>query len=194
MEWALEAGDRVMMSWTLYRRGEHASADGDAAQAASLSAAARREGGPGPMFAAILQQEAHAYALDQNETACHNVLDQAQTLAASPDDPGDASKGHRSFCTHAYLEMQRGSCWLKLGRPAKATMSFDTALQLLPPVYRRDRGVALSGQAAAFAALGEPSPPLWPPGRPWVSPVMPAPSESCTWSWPSHRRCPLTLA
>src|SRR5712691_7041107 len=31
MEWALEAGDRLMMSWVLFRRGEHAAADGDAA-------------------------------------------------------------------------------------------------------------------------------------------------------------------
>jgi hypothetical protein len=34
--------------------------------------------------------------------------------------------------------------------------AFDSALLSLPPVYRRDRGVALSGQAAAFAAIGEP--------------------------------------
>ena len=61
MEWALEAGDRLMMSWVLYRRGEHAAADGDAASATGLAAAARREGGdlPGPMLAAIFQQEAH---------------------------------------------------------------------------------------------------------------------------------------
>jgi len=35
--------------------------------------------------------------------------------------------------------------------------AFGSALLSLPPVYRRDRGLALSGQAAAFAAIGEPS-------------------------------------
>ena len=158
MEWALEAGDRLMMSWVLYRRGEHAAADGDAAAVAGLAAAARREGEdlPGPMLAAIRQQEAHAHALDGDEAACQAALDQAQEQAASPEDPGDASNGHGSFCTPAYVEMQRGRCWLLLGQPAKAKAALDTAIRSLPPVYRRDRGVALSALATAFAAIGEP--------------------------------------
>jgi tetratricopeptide (TPR) repeat protein len=158
MEWALEAGDRLMISWVLYRRGEHAAAYGDAAAVAGLAAAARREGGdlPDPMLAAILQQEAHAYALDGDEAACQAALDQAHGQAASPDDPGDASNGHGSFCTRAYVEMQRGWCWLRLGQPAKAKVALDSAIRSLPPVYRRDRGVALSALATAFAAIGEP--------------------------------------
>ena len=159
MEWALEAGDRLMMSWVLFRRGEHAAADGDAAAASGAAAAARREGGelPGPMLAAILQLEAHAHALDGAEAACQDALDQAHQRAASPDDPGDASNGHGSFCTPGYVEMQRGRCWLRLGRPAKARAALDNAIRSLPPVYRRDRGVALSALAAAFAAIGEPA-------------------------------------
>jgi tetratricopeptide (TPR) repeat protein len=158
MEWALEAGDRPMMSWALYRRGEHATANGDAAAVAGLAAAARREGGelPEPMLAAILQQEAHAHALDRAEAACLATLDEASELAASPDDPGDASSGHGSFCTLAYLEMQRGRCLLRLGRPARARAALEGAIGALPPVYRRDRGVALSALAAAYAELGEP--------------------------------------
>jgi hypothetical protein len=121
MEWALEAGDRLMTSWALFRRGEHAAADGNAATAAGLAGAARREGGelPSPMLAAILQQEAHAYALDGAEAACQTALDHARDKAASPDDPGDASSGHGSFCTPGYVEMQRGRCWLRLGRPLR---------------------------------------------------------------------------
>ena len=158
MEWAMEAGDRLMMSWVLYRRGEHAAADGDAAAVAGLVAAARREGGdlPDPMAAAILQQEAHAHALDSAEAACLAALDQAHERSASPDDPGDASGGHGSFCTPAYVEMQRGRCWLRLGRPASAVAALEGAVRALPPVYRRDRGVALSALATARAAIGEP--------------------------------------
>jgi tetratricopeptide (TPR) repeat protein len=158
MEWALEAGDRQMMSWVLYRRGEHAAADGDAAAVVGLAAAARREGGdlPGPMLAAIFQQEAHAHALDGAEAACLAALDEALGRAASSDDPGDATGGHGSFCTPAYVDMQRGRCWLRLGRPEKARAALGSAVQSLPAVYRRDRGVALSALAAAFAALGEP--------------------------------------
>jgi transcriptional regulator with XRE-family HTH domain len=158
MEWVLEAGDRLMMSWVLYRRGEHAAADGDAAAVAGLAAAARRESKdlPDPMLAAIFQQEAHAHALDGAEAACLSALDQAFERAASPDDPGDASGGHGSFCTAAYLDMQRGRCWLRLGHPVKARDALDDAVRTLPPVYRRDRGVALSALAAAHAAIGEP--------------------------------------
>ena len=108
------------------------------------------------MLAAILQQMAHAYALDGDENACHNTIDKALVYAAVPDDPGDASHGHGSFCTPGYLEMQRGTCWLRLGNPAKAIASFDTAIGSMPAVYRRDCGMALSGQAAALAAAGEP--------------------------------------
>ena len=124
---------------------------------AGLAPAARREGKelPGPMLAAILKQEAHAHALDGDEAACQAALDQAQEQAASPDDPGDASNGHGSFCTPAYVEMQRGRCWLLLGQAAKARAALDSAIRSLPPVYRRDRGVALSALANAFAAIGE---------------------------------------
>src|SRR6266568_2193294 len=111
---------------------------------------------PGPMVAAILQQEAHVHAMDGDERMCHRALDRAHLLAAAEDDPGDASAGHGSFCTPAYLEMQRGVCWLTLDRPGKAVAALEAAIRSLPPVYRRDRGVGLSRQAAAFAALGEP--------------------------------------
>ena len=159
MEWALEGDDRLMVAWSLFRRSQQATASGDAAHVAGLAAAARREGGelPGPMLAAILQQEAHGRALAGAERACNKTLDQAQALAAAPDDPGDASCGHGSFCTPAYLEMQRGVCWLRLGHPARAIAALDTAIGSLPPAYRRDRGVALSRQSGAFAAAGEPA-------------------------------------
>lgn len=159
MEWAVEGNDRLMVSWALFRRSQQATADRDAAQVAGLAAAARREGSglPGPMLAAILQQEAHAYALDGQESECHRALDRAHLLAAAADDPGDASAGHGSFCTPAYLEMQRGACWLTLGQPLRALTVLEVALRSLPPAYRRDRGLALGYQAAAFAAGDEPA-------------------------------------
>jgi tetratricopeptide (TPR) repeat protein len=159
MEWALEGGDRLMVSWALFRRSQQAMLTRDSAQIAGLASAARREarGLSGPMLAAIFQQEAHAHAMDGAEGECQRLLDRAHDLAAEPTDPGDASNGHGSFCTAAYLEMQRGICWLMLARPDKALIALDAAIAALPPVYRRDRGVGLSQQAAAFAALGQPA-------------------------------------
>jgi hypothetical protein len=107
------------------------------------------------MLAAILQKEAQGHALDNAEVTCHRMLDQAHALAVR-DDPGDARGGHGSFCTPGYLEMQRGGCWLTLGHPGKAVISFHTALQTLPPVYRRDLGVAHAGMSTALVAEGEP--------------------------------------
>jgi transcriptional regulator with XRE-family HTH domain len=156
MEWALEADDHDMMAWTLFRRSQHAQAEGNAAQVIGLADAAEREQGgrPGPMLAAILQQRAQGLALDSVEVACHTAIDQALELAVVDHDAG-ARAGHGSFCSPAYLEMQRGRCWLMLGRPGKAVASFRTALDTLPSAYRRDRGVAYAGLAAALVAENE---------------------------------------
>jgi tetratricopeptide (TPR) repeat protein len=156
MEWAVEADDQFMMAWTLFRRSQQSMSGGEGAQVGELVAAARRQarGISGPALAAILQQEACAHALDGAETDCHRLMDRAHELAAA-DDGGDASGGHGSFCTSAYLEVQRGACWLILGRPDGAVTVLDEALKSLPTVYRRDRGVALSRRAVALAAAGE---------------------------------------
>jgi transcriptional regulator with XRE-family HTH domain len=154
MEWAIEADDTLMVAWSLYRRSCQATAGGDPAQVIGLANAARRSAVPGPMLAAILQQEAHGHALDRSTAACEQALGLARENAANGD-PGDASGGHGSFCTAAYLDMQAGRCWLVLGQPAKALAPLSAAVDTLPAVYRRDRGIALSGLAAAFAANGE---------------------------------------
>jgi tetratricopeptide (TPR) repeat protein len=158
MEWAVEGDNQKMVAWALFRRSQQATTAGDAAQVAGLASAAQRQadGMPAPARAAILQQLAHASALDGDETSCQKTIDKALALAAASDDPGDASSGHGSFCTAGYLEMQRGMCWLRLRRPVEAIASFDTAIRSMPAVYRRDCGIALSGQATALAAAGEP--------------------------------------
>ena len=70
------------------------------------------------MLAAIFQQEAQGHALDGTTAACEHALGFARGNAASGDS-GDASGGHGSFCTDAYLDMQAGRCWLLLGQPAQ---------------------------------------------------------------------------
>jgi transcriptional regulator with XRE-family HTH domain len=156
MEWAVEAGDDLMVAWSLFRRSCQARVDGDAAQAIGLATAARRDAAslPRPMLAAIFQQEAQGHALDGATAGFEHALGQARAYAASGD-PGDATGGHGSFCTPAYLDMQAGRCWLMLSQPAKALPALQAAVDALPVVYQRDRGVALSGLAAAFAATGE---------------------------------------
>ena len=159
MEWAVEGDDRPMVAWTLFRRSQQAMASGDSAQVGGLVAAAQREaralGQAGK--AAMLQQEAQACALDGDEPGCHRLLDRASALASVAGDGGDASGGHGSFCTTAYVEMQRGVCWIRLGEPSKAIVAIDAALWSLPAVYRRDRAVGLAHKACGLAAVREPT-------------------------------------
>lgn len=157
MEWAHEAGDRLLLAWTLFRRSQHAAAEGDARRTISLARAAGRDRTrlPNPMRAAILQQEAHGYAWAGEEILSHRALDTAHQWATL-DNTGDARAGHGSFCSEIYLELQRAHCWAALGKPQRAVHVYEATLPSLPPVYRRDRGVACSRLARAYVDAGEP--------------------------------------
>ncbi|MFB9472220.1 helix-turn-helix transcriptional regulator [Nonomuraea salmonea] len=157
MEWALEAGDRPMVAWTLFRRSQQAQSQGNGAEVVGLAEAARREQGDvaDPMLPAILQQQAHGLALDGAEVASHDLLDRAREYATT-DDAGDARLGHGSFCTPAYVELQRGRVWLALGHPRRAVQAFDSAIKNLSPTYQRDRGLAHAGLSIALAAERQP--------------------------------------
>lgn len=157
MEWAHEAGDDLLLAWTLFRRSQHAAASGDAQATISLARAAGRDGDrlPNPMRAAILQQEAHGYALAGEEVISHRSLDIAHQWAAL-DNAGEAREGHGSFCSETYLELQRAHCWIELGKPHRAVQAYESTLPSLPPVYRRDRGVAYSRLAQAYVDAEQP--------------------------------------
>jgi transcriptional regulator with XRE-family HTH domain len=157
MEWAIEAGDELLLAWTVFRRSQHATASGDGMRTISLTRAAIHHGGqlPNPMRATILQQEAQGHALAGNEVVANNKLDEARQWA-SLDDAGDARGGHGSFCTETYIELNRAHCWTVLGKPRRAIAAYERMLPALPAVYRRDRGMACSRFANAYLAAGEP--------------------------------------
>ncbi|MFI6702044.1 hypothetical protein ACIBJC_24265 [Streptomyces sp. NPDC050509] len=155
MEWATESGDQAMVAWTLFRKSQQATTRKNAAQTISLARAAQRSGLTltKPMRAAAMQQEAHGYALDGNEVACHRLLDDAHGFAALSETKGDARSGHGDFCTPSYLEIQRANCWLTLDRPDLAAPVFERALAELPGAYQRDRGLAQARLAMAYAGI-----------------------------------------
>jgi tetratricopeptide (TPR) repeat protein len=157
MAWSHEADDRNMLAWTLFRRSQHASAGRDAQGTLGLAAAAGRETveTATPMRAAILQEQAHGHALAGDENLMNHMLDAAQRFAAS-ETSGDARQGHGSFCTPPYLELKRAQYFVALGKPARAVDLFESVLPALPPVYRRDRGVAYSRLAQAHVAMNHP--------------------------------------
>ncbi|MFF7098413.1 hypothetical protein ACFY9A_39505 [Streptomyces rubradiris] len=157
MAWAAEAGDDMMIAWALFRRAQQATAGGHATPTISLSRAVQRyEHVLTPqMRAAALQQEAHGYALAGEEAACHRLIDQAESFAARPESAGDGRSGHGDFATPAYLEGQRANCWLLLGRSDRAVPILSNALDAMPQVYRRDRGLLHARLALAHARTGD---------------------------------------
>lgn len=157
MQWAHEADDRQMIAWTLFRSGQQVAAHENGGQVIGLARAARREADrlPAPMLAAIAQQEAQGHALDGDEAESQRLFDAAHEWAAT-DTEGDARSGHGSFCTQAYIEVQRAASWLTLRKPTRAIELYERELPNLPPVYRRDRGRALGRMAAAHLIADQP--------------------------------------
>lgn len=156
--WAYEGGDDLMLAWSMFRRSQHSTAAARAGDVIGQTAAALRHTAslPPAMQAALLQQQAQGYALDRQESVCMRLLDQARELAAHINDQGDARAGHGSFCTPAYLDVIRATCWMHLHDPGRAVNAYEEALPFLPPIYQRDRGIALAGLAAAYAANHQP--------------------------------------
>lgn len=157
MEWAVEAGDEAMVSWTLFRRSQQATARKNVGQVIGLAQAVQRHERvlSSQMKAAALQQEAQGYALDGDEVASHRKIDEALEFAASGKSTGDARSGHGDFCTVSYIEVQRANCWLSLSRPDRAVATFQRALAELPEVYQRDRGFAQARLAMAYVDAQE---------------------------------------
>ena len=157
MEWAYEGDDERMLAWTIFRRAQQAAAIPDAAQTIGLAQAARRneEKLATPTRAAIRVQEAYGHALDGNNQAAQQLLDEAHTWAAG-DTVGDAREGHGSYCTAGYIEIQRGHCWLASGQPKKAISVYEDSLRTLPTVYQRNRAATLTRLAFAYVADSQP--------------------------------------
>ncbi|MFJ3662189.1 hypothetical protein ACIPPM_17205 [Streptomyces sp. NPDC090119] len=155
MEWAMESGEETMTIWTLFRRSQQATTLKKAAQTIGLARAVQRDAAahPAPVRAAALQQEAHGHALGGAEVASQRCLDEAHGFAASPETKGDARSGHGDFCTASYIEVQRATCWLTLGRPDRAAPLFETGLSSLPDAYQRDRGLVQARLAMAYAGV-----------------------------------------
>jgi transcriptional regulator with XRE-family HTH domain len=155
IEWAQQANNPLMVSYVLMRKSNQASARGDAPNAIGLAQAAQRQPRLTPRtLAVVMQQEAHGHALAGDERSAHALLDKAFVQAAASDQNGDEGPGR--YCIPSYIEIQRATCWLQLGHPKRAIKLFDTELQKLPRVHRRDRGVYLARLGLAHAMDQQP--------------------------------------
>jgi hypothetical protein len=101
-----------------------------------------------------MQQQAHGASLTGDRGVVDLLIDQAHGLLARVDD--DLPWGNACRRTPGYLEIQRATCYGRLGLGAEAASLWDQVLEVVPETARRDRGVYLARHATAAAAAGEP--------------------------------------
>jgi transcriptional regulator with XRE-family HTH domain len=156
MEWAHQARDPVMVSYVLARKSDQAAGARDGARAIGLARAAQRKPGhlPARVQAVAALQEARGLALVGDEITCEQKLDDAMELASIGQRSSEGGPGR--YCTVEFVELQRATCLVELGRARPAIESFERGLVRLPSIHRRDRGVYLSRLAVAHAIDGDP--------------------------------------
>ncbi|MFG2334278.1 Twin-arginine translocation pathway signal [Streptomyces sp. NPDC048604] len=101
-----------------------------------------------------LQQQAHGASLVGDRDAVDGLIDQAGRLLGRVDD--DMPWGNACRRTPGYLEVQRATCYGRLGLGAEAGALWSQVLAGVPDTARRDRGVYMARQATAAAAAREP--------------------------------------
>ncbi|MEE1938413.1 Twin-arginine translocation pathway signal [Streptomyces sp. TRM 70361] len=101
-----------------------------------------------------MQQQAHGASLTADRREVDLLIDQATDLLAQVDD--DLPWGNACRRTPNYLEVQRATCYGRLGMGAEAGRLWEQVLADMPTTARRDRGVYLARHATAAATAGEP--------------------------------------
>ncbi|MFI5771909.1 Twin-arginine translocation pathway signal [Streptomyces sp. NPDC051658] len=101
-----------------------------------------------------MQQQAHGASLTGERGLVDQLIDQADRLLPRVDD--DLPWGNACRRTPGYLEVQRATCYGRLGLGAEAGALWSQVLAIVPETARRDRGVYMARQATAAAAAQEP--------------------------------------
>ncbi|WP_404959844.1 Twin-arginine translocation pathway signal [Streptomyces sp. 147326] len=101
-----------------------------------------------------LQQQAHGASLTGDRTTVDRLIDTADGLLARVDD--DLPWGNACRRTPGYLEVQRATCYGRLGLGREAEQLWSQVINAVPATARRDRGVYLARHATAAAHTQEP--------------------------------------
>lgn len=98
-----------------------------------------------------LQHKAHGYSLLRERTEVDHLLDQAAPLVALVDD--DYPWGNSSRRTPSYIEVQRATCYGRMGLASQAANLWEQILGAMPEDARRDAAVYRTRQAVALAGV-----------------------------------------
>ncbi|QGV78588.1 Twin-arginine translocation pathway signal [Streptomyces ficellus] len=101
-----------------------------------------------------LQQQAHGASLNGDRRSVDRLIDDADGLLPRVED--DLPWGNACRRTPGYLQVQRATCYGRLGLGKEAVALWPQVLALVPETARRDRGVYLARYATAAAHAREP--------------------------------------
>ncbi len=101
-----------------------------------------------------MQQTAHGYGLIGDRRGAEYALDKAAALLARVDDDYPWFNACRR--TPGYIEVQRATCYNRLGLGREALPLWEQVISALPSTARRDKGVYRARQATAHAQAGNP--------------------------------------
>ncbi|QQM45021.1 Twin-arginine translocation pathway signal [Streptomyces liliifuscus] len=155
-EIAMRSRDPHLIGYSLVNQAQVRTDLGDGPAVIDLCEAALDDSGhlvPKVRIMAM-QQQAHGASLTGDRGAVDQLIDQADGLLSRVDD--DLPWGNACRRTPGYLEVQRATCYGRLGLGAEAVSLWSQVLDIVPATARRDRGVYLARHATAAAGAGEP--------------------------------------
>ncbi|MGW6243876.1 Twin-arginine translocation pathway signal [Streptomyces roseolus] len=155
-EIALRARDPHLIGYAMVNSAQVRTDLGDGAGVVDLCEAALDE--PAAVVPKVrimaMQQQAHGASLLRDRAAVDRLIDQADRLLPRVDD--DLPWGNACRRTPGYLEVQRATCYGRLGLGAEASALWQQVLTVVPATARRDRGVYMARHATAAATAREP--------------------------------------
>ncbi|MYV77111.1 Twin-arginine translocation pathway signal [Streptomyces sp. SID1046] len=155
-EIAVRSRDRHLVGYSLVNQAQVRTDLGDGYGVIDLCEAALD--GPDRLFPKVrimaMQQQAHGASLIGDRVAVDQLIDAAGGLLSRVDD--DLPWGNACRRTPGYLEVQRATCYGRLGLGREAERLWAQVLDGVPSTARRDRGVFLARRATAAAESREP--------------------------------------
>ncbi|MFI1014387.1 helix-turn-helix domain-containing protein [Streptomyces sp. NPDC020965] len=155
-EVAVRSRDAHLVGYSLINQAQVRTDLGDGPAVVDLCEAALEDSGlllPKVRIMAM-QQQAHGASLMGDRSAVDRLLDEAGVLLPRVDD--DFPWGNACRRTPGYLEVQRATCYGRLGLGTEADALWRQVLNVVPETARRDLGVYLARHATAVATACEP--------------------------------------
>lgn len=154
LEWSHGTGDADLTTFILARGAQLAGDVGDPEHVLDLAYAAENMARPGSRLAVIAETYAgQGHALQRDARSTHQAYDHARELLADVDDDPDSPWG--PWMDSAYIAVQESRSLAVVGEYEAAAEGFQSAIEALPPDYRRERGLHLARAARAYAGIGE---------------------------------------